>query len=231
MYFQVDQLQKLTQEVKLLREEHHRGNETLLRARRVQPIDPTVARTQARNSWLSKLQRRYYGEIGTLQCSVLSTLFPKTMRAQLEWAKGRGWGSPFPAVGEHIVPVHQHLVGQMNDVPVWSGENGLPLFRHLEQMYSWGKMAIQPTGRGNIETGIEFRLFVCSCIAEIPVEYKERHEGETLPKEKRVKIVEFADYLTFGDLHKATFYMRPAPSMRSMWLKAEMAFLQGQDGG
>eukprot|EP00971_Amphidinium_carterae_P335667 6471646-Amphidinium_carterae.1 len=155
------------------------------------------------------------------------------MQADKRWAKALGWGSPFRAVGEHIVPVSQHRVAQAHDIDIQDGSNGLPLFKHLEEVFSKGNLSIQPTGELGKDDSVEFQVFVCSCIRTTALLYKP-HGHEALPRkvEQDNKVWDSVSRrrITFGDLHQRTFSMKPWPSMRSMYLKADMAFHHGDAG-
>eukprot|EP00971_Amphidinium_carterae_P201598 4000489-Amphidinium_carterae.1 len=118
-----------SQQVRMARQQEL-AMHTTLRTSCIQAVHPKKARTFAeqgdidRRQWRSKLDKRYPDMAGgELVCFVLKNLFPTTLKQQHTWAKGLGWGSPFPAVGEHIVPTHQRHVALANNLVIEDGSN------------------------------------------------------------------------------------------------------------
>eukprot|EP00971_Amphidinium_carterae_P016831 332101-Amphidinium_carterae.1 len=191
---------------------------------------------QLRDSWRSRLDRHYNLPKGELVCTVLKELFPESLKAQAVWARRKGWGSAFPAVGEHIIPASQQSVGQAHNLDTENGYNGLPLLRHIEKMFSSGQLSIQPTGKYDETNGVELKVFACSCIRSESVCYMQRtvNSAESLPKDPTVKQQETKgsrrEPIIFNDLHAKTFVMTISPSMRCLYLKAQMAFAVGTEG-
>ena len=196
----------------------------------VQPIPAECSRTSKGTGWTTGV-RKYY-ELGSdeLVCSVLSRLFPQTMEDYKRWARDLGWGSPFPAVVEHIVPKSQPTSALSYGFNVCEPCNGFPLLKDIELKYQEGHLSITPTSADpDSKTGIELVVHVSQNFHSTFVEYKqEDHQRRRhLPKDTRVKVVLLNGrgmWLRFGDLHEQTFRMRKTPSMRALYLKAMMAW-------
>mmetsp|Transcript_43624 Transcript_43624/g.60603 ORF Transcript_43624/g.60603 Transcript_43624/m.60603 type:complete len:363 (+) Transcript_43624:131-1219(+) len=200
----------------------------------VQPIPAECRRTSTGTGWTPGV-RKYY-ELGSdeLVCSVLSRLFPQTMEEYKHWARHLGWGSPFPAVVEHIVPKSQPTSALSYGFNVWEPCNGFPLLKDIELKYQEGHLSITPTSADpDPNTGIELVVHVSQKFHSTFVEYKQ-DDHRRLPKDRGVKVVLLDGrqrWLQFGDLHEQTFRMRKTPSMRALYLKAMMAWQETQKNG
>ena len=214
-----------------------KSQEMLLQLASVRPVASGAARTSKRDGWGSIVRKHYDLPQTELVCTVLSRLFPATMERSLSWARRKGWGSPFPAVAEHIVPQSQPTAAAAYQFDVWDPCNAIPLFKHIEEMYQEGHLSIMPTSARVDDTGIEFIVHVSANFHGRVLEYKQHSNKEQrqLPTDTRVKVhFESGDrrgLLTFGDLHEKKFRMHQAPSMRALFQKARMAWQQTHQNG
>eukprot|EP00971_Amphidinium_carterae_P227058 4503829-Amphidinium_carterae.1 len=203
----------------------------LAQAASVPAIAAGAARTNPRVDWDSDLRKYYDLPEGELQCTILSQLYPKTMSKDARWARERGWGSPFPAVGEHIVPQSAVLPSSLQNIEVWDAKNGIPLFRDIEGQFSAGKLSIHPCGSLTTAGKHNFQVFVCSCIRTRELRYLEHKKEPNIPEDNRVHDRDTRHtWIRFGDLHRQTFSMAKTPSMRALYMKAMMVFDQRGKG-
>jgi len=202
-----------------------------LRMAQVRPIPMGAERTVKRSWWGSEVRRYYQLGDAELSCAVLTSLYPTTVSRFAKWARNLGWGSPFPAVAEHIIPDSQPTAQAAADIDPWSGANSIPLLKNIECHYQAGHLAIFPT-----QNEQEFEIYVsCDC-RRTTVVYERRHRREHLLEDTRVRVLhtngrEEVDLL-LGDLHRATFKMPVGPSMRALYFKARMAHQEScRNGG
>jgi len=179
--------------------------------------------------------RKYYGLDDTqLKCVVLTSLYPDTVERRIKWAQRLGWGSPFPAVAEHIIPASQPLAEAAADIDVWSGMNAIPLLKDLECHFQAGHIAIFPTEKSNSDDTSEMKVYVSKDFRSKNVIYRERQRGEPLPHNLNVRVFGEdgrLDDLLLGNLHRKTFQMLKGPSIRALYFKAIMAHRESSRSG
>ena len=192
----------------------------------VRPISADADRTRKRSRWGSDVSKHFQLPDGELVCSVLSHMYADTMIQAHEWCQSKGWGSPFPAVAEHIVPESQPGAAAAFGLEVCDPCNGLPLLKHIELMYQEGKLSIMPSGQPTDANGVELVVHVSQRFHGEAVQYiQDRTPPRQIPKDPDVKVYigNRRHRLTWGDLHEKTFRMSTPPSMRSLYQKAKMA--------
>ena len=169
---------------------------------RILPVPEDLETSLRDGSTWSKNVKAHYGQ---KCCTVLSQVFPQT---HASW-----W---FPAVSEHIVPKGQWQVASKLGFEVSNSRNGLLLLKHLEKTYQAGKWTLIPTG--NHAKGVELKIYVSNDLKTKSIQYEDGKAvcGKCHRKDKPRP-------LTFDDLHEKTISVNPAPFMRSLYLKAEMA--------
>ena len=187
----------------------------------VSAVTDSAAATQTRGSdWRGKVGDYY----NFCQCMVLSQLFPAERAPKLfqktdagdEFRRARG---PFPAVAEHTIPKGQDSVGKAWDVNVHEECSGLLLLRHLERTYQAGKWSMLPVPDGP-HKGM-FEIYVSEEIKAETIMYYpaggqpiHRVKAQGSPLQFQVL---HGRHLDIIDRHHAN------PSLRSLFLKAEMA--------
>ena len=187
----------------------------------VSAVTESAAATQTRGSdWRRKVGDYY----NFCQCMVLSQLFPAERAPKWfqktdvgdEFRRARG---PFPAVAEHIIPKGQDSVGKAWDVNVHEECNGLLLLRHLERTYQAGKWSMLPVPDGP-HKGM-FEIYVSEEIKAETIMYYpaggqpiHRVKAQGAPLQFQVL---HGRHLDIIDKYHAN------PSLRSLFLKAEMA--------
>ena len=200
----------------------------------VRPIRADAERTAKRTRWAADVRRHFQLPNGELVCSVLSHMYADTMIRAHSWCRRKGWGSPFPAVAEHIVPESQPGAAAAFGLEVCDPCNGFPLLKHIELMYQEGKLSIMPSGQQPDENGVELVVHVSNRFHEEAVQYKQdQMPPRQIPKDPDVQVYigNRRHRLTWGDLHEKTFRMSKPPSMRALYQKAKMAWEQTQKHG
>ena len=206
--------------------------ETVMRTSRVAPIPYDRGdRTAKRSRWSVEVREHYTLGNDELRCAILSDIYRDTLTSRERWAKSLGWGSAFPAVAEHIIPEGQPTPAAMADIRVDDPANAIPLLKDLEQHYQAGHFAILPSGR-DLDDGVEFKVYVSRSMRRRAIFYVKRtsDDREQLPQDRRVIVRKNGrqQELLLGDLDNRTFTMRKAPSMRSLYQKAVMAYGESQ---
>ncbi|CAE7657786.1 TRR2 [Symbiodinium microadriaticum] len=200
----------------------------------VRPIRADADRTRKRSCWGSDVRKHFQLPDGELVCSVLSHMYADTMFQAHEWCRSKGWGSPFPAVAEHIVPESQPGAAAAFGLEVCDPCNAFPLLKHIELMYQEGKLSIMPSGQPRDANGVELVVHVSQRFHREAVQYKQdRTPPRQIPKDPDVQVYigNRRHRLTWGDLHEKTFRMSTPPSMRSLYQKAKMAWEQTHKHG
>ena len=206
--------------------------ETVMRTSRVAPIPYDRGdRTAKRSRWSAEVRQHYALGDGELRCAILSDIYSDTLARKQAWARSLGWGSAFPAVAEHVIPEGQPTPAAMADIRVDDPANAIPLLKDLEQHYQAGHFAILPSG-GDLDDGVEFKVYVSTSMRRRAIYYVKRtsDDREQLPQDRRVFVRKNGreQELLLGDLDGCRFTMRKAPSMRSLYLKAVMAYGESQ---
>ena len=206
--------------------------ETVMRTSRVAPIPYDRGdRTAKRSRWSVEVREHYTLGNDELRCAILSDIYRDTLTSRERWAKSLGWGSAFPAVAEHIIPEGQPTPAAMADIRVDDPANAIPLLKDLEQHYQAGHFAILPSGR-DLDDGVEFKVYVSRSMRRRAIFYVKRtsDDREQLPQDRRVVVRKNGreQELLLGDLDGCRFTMRKAPSMRSLYQKAVMAYGESQ---
>ena len=206
--------------------------ETVMRTSRVAPIPYDRGdRTAKRSRWSVEVREHYTLGNDELRCAILSHIYRDTLTSRERWAKSLGWGSAFPAVAEHIIPEGQPTPAAMADIRVDDPANTIPLLKDLEQHYQAGHFAILPSGR-DLDDGVEFKVYVSRSMRRRAIFYVKRtsDDREQLPQDRRVVVRKNGreQELLLGDLDGCRFTMRKAPSMRSLYQKAVMAYGESQ---
>ena len=203
-----------------------------MRTSRVAPIPYDRGdRTAKRSRWSVEVREHYTLGNDELRCAILSDIYRDTLTSRERWAKSLGWGSAFPAVAEHIIPEGQPTPAAMADIRVDDPANAIPLLKDLEQHYQAGHFAILPSGR-DLDDGVEFKVYVSMSMRRRAIFYVKRtsDDREQLPQDRRVVVRKNGreQELLLGDLDGCRFTMRKAPSMRSLYQKAVMAYGESQ---
>lgn len=183
---------------------------------KVRPVTLSAAALETQGTdWNRKVREHYE----STACAVLSSLFPDDADRKPRWFRHDPFfkksDTAFPAVAEHIIPKAQHVQGAMWGVDVHDASNGLLLLRHLERQYQAGKWTLIPTDNGT------FRLFVVEALRNEEVEYIPQ-TGKAVHR-VWVRRQGRDSVLLFGDLDGKEIRLRTKPSMRALYLKAEMA--------
>ena len=206
--------------------------ETVMRTSRVAPIPYDRGdRTAKRSRWSVEVREHYTLGNDELRCAILSDIYRDTLTSRERWAKSLGWGSAFPAVAEHIIPEGQPTPAAMADIRVDDPANTIPLLKDLEQHYQAGHFAILPSG-ADLDDGVEFKVYVSMSMRRRAIFYVKRtsDDREQLPQDRRVVVRKNGreQELLLGHLDGCRFTMRKAPSMRSLYQKAVMAYGESQ---
>ena len=180
-----------------------------LRAVSEDAASATTKGTEWRNQELTHYSLQ---EIGAC-CAVLS----QVCRVKPVVAAAR-----FPAVAEHIVPKGQATVAANWGFHCTDKRNGIFLLRDLELKYQAGRLSLIPTEPAK-DDEVKLQIYVSDSLKSEQIFTR----GQGQAKQPVQGVLPDGDgrahSLCFGDLHNRTIRLSPAPYMRALFLKADMA--------
>ena len=181
-----------------------------LHSMRAVPEDAATA-TAKGTEWKNQELLHYDLQETGAYCAVLS---------QVCEVKPADAASLFPAVAEHIVPQGQAAVASNWGFHYTDKRNGIFLLRDLELKYQAGRFSLIPVEPPKNDS-VRLRVWVSNELKSEPICDKRQGTREQVRGVLRGSY--YRQPLTFGVLDRCVICLKPAPYMRALFLKADMA--------